>query len=96
MISNALGSRSVNLREMMRRATAAARSGTGSGSIHAPRAPGDPPSEGDTPPLPTDEPIPTLSWPPDAINPGGDEDGYIDLASNQKPNASELFNYNIN
>ncbi|KAK6633415.1 hypothetical protein RUM44_004018 [Polyplax serrata] len=92
VISNALGSRSVNLREMMRRATAAARSGTGSGSIHAPRAPGDPPSEGDTPPLPTDEPIPTLSWPPDAINPGGDEDGYIDLASNQKPNAKRKNN----
>lgn len=89
VISSALGSRSVNLREMMRRATAAVRSGSVSGSLHASRTPGDPPSEGDTPPLASDEPIPTLSWPPDTINSGGDDDSYIDLASNQKPNTSE-------
>lgn len=92
VISSALGSRSVNLREMMRRATAAVRSGSGSGAIHPSRAPGDPPSEGETPPLASDEPIPTLTWPPDTVNPGGEDDSYIDLASNQKPNTSEFSN----
>lgn len=90
VITSALGSRSVNLREMMRRATAAVRSGSGSGASHVSRAPGEPPNEGDTPPLSSDEPIPTLSWPPDNINPAGDEDSYMDLASAQKPNTSML------
>lgn len=75
---------------MMRRATAAVRSAAGDTSTHSSRTPGDPPSEGDTPPPASDEPIPTLSWPPDSMNHSGDEDSFIDLASSQKPNTSKL------
>ncbi|XP_046991563.1 E3 ubiquitin-protein ligase UBR5 [Schistocerca americana] len=81
VITNALGSRSVSLREMMRRATAAVRSERevavdSSAHQHI-----------------SDEPIPTLSWPPETFDPAsGDEDSLMGLggsnATNNKPSAS--------
>lgn len=78
VITNALGPRSVSLREMMRRATAAAsRSGIdrelvgGSGADQPPVAP----------PI-HEEPIPTLSWPPESFDPtSGDEDSLMGLGA---------------
>lgn len=77
VITNALGPRSVSLREMMRRATAAAsRSGlerelgSGSGVDQPPVAPLH------------EEPIPTLSWPPESFDPtSGDEDSLMGLGA---------------
>ncbi|KAK7870183.1 hypothetical protein R5R35_012737 [Gryllus longicercus] len=83
VITNALGSRSVSLREMMRRVTAPVRSSeremaVDSGSGHQPLG---------------DEPIPTLSWPPESFDPtSGDEDSLMGLggpsAPSNKPSAS--------
>lgn len=82
VITNALGSRSVSLREMMRRVTAPVRSSeremaVDGGSGHQPLG---------------DEPIPTLSWPPESFDPtSGDEDSLMGLGSSStanKPSAS--------
>ncbi|XP_021934340.1 E3 ubiquitin-protein ligase UBR5 isoform X2 [Zootermopsis nevadensis] len=76
VITNALGSRSVSLREMMRRATAAVRSSERDmavdGGAHQPLA---------------DEAIPTLSWPPETFDPtSGDEDSLMGLGASNTPN----------
>ncbi|XP_067014137.2 E3 ubiquitin-protein ligase UBR5 isoform X4 [Anabrus simplex] len=76
VITNALGSRAVSLREMMRRATAAVRSSEREmavdGSGHQPIA---------------EEAIPTLSWPPETFDPtSGDEDSLMGLAASSTPN----------
>lgn len=71
VITNALGSRSANLRELMRRATAVVRRPPPDGADRDAEAPS--PS--------TEEPIPTLNWPPDPLSHSGDEDSFIDLAS---------------
>ncbi|PSN30861.1 hypothetical protein C0J52_20667 [Blattella germanica] len=75
VITNALGSRSVSLREMMRRATAAVRSSERDlavdGGAHQPLA---------------DEAIPTLSWPPETFDPtSGDEDSLMGLGASSTP-----------
>ncbi|KAJ9581588.1 hypothetical protein L9F63_023235, partial [Diploptera punctata] len=76
VITNALGSRSVSLREMMRRATAAVRSSDRDlavdGGAHQPLG---------------DEAIPTLSWPPETFDPtSGDEDSLMGLGASSTPN----------
>ncbi|CAG2059005.1 unnamed protein product [Timema podura] len=76
VITNALGSRSVSLREMMRRATAAVRSSeretVAENGAHQP---------------PGEEPIPTLSWPPETFDPtSGDEDSLMGLGASSTPN----------
>ncbi|KAG8228758.1 hypothetical protein J437_LFUL008199 [Ladona fulva] len=95
VITNALGSRSVSLREMMRRASAAVRSSAALERDLAsegqppqqpqavpPAAPSAPQQQ--VPPVlpPSDEAIPTLSWPPEAFDPtSGDEDSLMGLAA---------------
>nr|CAD7423599.1 unnamed protein product [Timema monikensis] len=76
VITNALGSRSVSLREMMRRATAAVRSSeretVAENGAHQPSG---------------EEPIPTLSWPPETFDPtSGDEDSLMGLGASSTPN----------
>jgi E3 ubiquitin-protein ligase EDD1 len=75
VITNALGSRSVNLREMMRRATAAVRSSEREIAVDA----------GAHQPL-ADEAIPTLSWPPETFDPtSGDEDSLMGIGVSGTP-----------
>lgn len=78
VITNALGPRSVSLREMMRRATAAASRSNLERDLGA-AAGVDPPPV--APPL-HEEPIPTLSWPPESFDPtSGDEDSLMGLGA---------------
>lgn len=80
VITNALGSRSTNLREMMRRATANRRA-TPEGMDRDAEAPS--PS--------AEEPIPTLNWPPDPISHPCDEDSFIDLAASKQSTSKRIF-----
>lgn len=77
VITNALGPRSVSLREMMRRATAAASRSTLERDLSASNVDNAPVG----PPL-HEEPIPTLSWPPESFDPtSGDEDSLMGLGA---------------
>lgn len=85
VITNALGPRSVSLREMMRRATAAAnRSGLdrdlGNAGGGAGGGGGNAPGPDQQPAPLHEDPIPTLSWPPETFDPtSGDEDSLMGL-----------------
>lgn len=83
VITNALGSRSANLREMMRRATAAVRR----------PAPEVAERDAEAPSPSAEEPIPTLNWPPDPLSHSGDEDSFIDLASNANKQSTSQYNF---
>lgn len=78
VITNALGPRSVSLREMMRRATAAASRSTLDRDLSGASGVDNPPVG---PPI-HEEPIPTLSWPPETFDPtSGDEDSLMGLGA---------------
>ncbi|XP_069676360.1 E3 ubiquitin-protein ligase UBR5 isoform X2 [Periplaneta americana] len=87
VITNALGSRSVSLREMMRRATAAVRSSGTSKQYKSLSPERDLGVEGGAHQPLADEAIPTLSWPPETFDPtSGDEDSLMGLGASSTPN----------
>eukprot|EP00096_Caligus_rogercresseyi_P012405 TRINITY_DN5185_c0_g1_i1.p1 TRINITY_DN5185_c0_g1~~TRINITY_DN5185_c0_g1_i1.p1 ORF type:complete len:2971 (-),score=851.59 TRINITY_DN5185_c0_g1_i1:151-9063(-) len=88
-IATAVSSRAMNLRDMMRRATAAAtRSIEGSNSSSA--VLGDA-SGGGSPPVMEDASLPNLSWPPDSLEAAasGEEDSLLTLANSSNKSQKE-------
>jgi len=70
----------------MRRATVAARARPSAETVDRDR---DRDTEAPSPSA--EEPIPTLNWPPDSLSHSGDEDSFIDLASNSAKQSSSKY-----